>query len=353
MFLLAPWAVETRNVIVIFFDCLVALTEYQWDSAVLEIRRSIHLSIAMAPSFSRSWTQFFPPKPQFTEKDLPNLKDKVYIVTGANTGIGKELARMLYAKNASVYVAARSREKAERAIEDIKRAAPASTGKLIFLHLDLSDLNQVKTAAQNFIAQETKIHVLFNNAGLIGSEPLAKTVQGYEMALGVNCVGTFLFTKLLTPTLVASAKTEPANTVRVVWLSSFGLELNAVKDVGISLDNLDYHVPKPVMERYGISKCGSWALGVEFARRHKTDGIISMPINPGNLNTELARDQPRALKLVAKMVVYPPPLGACTGIYAGLSPEVTLERSGSWSKCLHMPSALCAFVRSFQSTNVC
>lgn len=288
----------------------------------------------MAPSFSSSWTQFFPPKPQFTDKDVSDLQGKVYIVTGSNTGIGKELARMLYAKNARVYIAARSKEKADKAIEDIRRAAPASTGTLNFLYLDLSDLNKVKTAAQSFIAQEEKLHVLFNNAGLMATEPLAKTAQGYEMSLGVNCIGTFLFTKLLTPILVATAKTGSANVVRVVWLSSFGLELFAAEDVGISLDNLDYHIPKPSMERYGISKCGAWALGVEFARRHKADGIVSMPINPGNLTSELARDQPALLKIVAKVLGYPPPMGACTELFAGLSPEVTMEKSGDWGECL-------------------
>ena len=287
----------------------------------------------MAPSFSSSWTQFFPPKPHFTEKHVPDLKGKVYIVTGSNTGIGKELARMLYAKNARVYIAARSKQKAEKAIEDMKKASPTSKGTLKFLHLDLSDLYKVKTAAQSFLAQEKKLHVLFNNAGLMATEPLAKTAQGYEMALGVNCIGTFLFTKLLTPTLVATAKTESANVVRVVWLSSFGLELFAAKDVGISLDNLDYHIPVPSTERYGISKCGAWALGVEFARRHKADGIISMPINPGNLTSELARDQPASLKIAARVLGYPPPMGACTELFAGLSPEVTMEKSGDWSEC--------------------
>lgn len=291
--------------------------------------------MAPSPTLSSVWTQFHPPKPQFTEKDVPNLQGKVYIVSGSNTGVGKEAARMLYAKNAKVYIAARSEEKANKAIDDIKKAAPASTGALVFLHLDLGDLNTVKVAAQNFLAREEKLHVLFNNAGVMVSpaEPPPKTAQGYELALGVNCIGTFLFTKLLTPLLVATAKSEPADTVRVVWLSSFGLELFAAEDVGISLDNLDYHIPKPATERYGISKCGAWALGVEFARRHKADGIVSVPINPGNLTSELARDQTIALKLAAKLLGYPPVLGACTELFAGLSPQVTMEKSGSWGEC--------------------
>ena len=288
----------------------------------------------MAPSLSSFWTSFRPPKPHFTENDVPNLQGKVYIVSGSNTGIGKEVARILYAKNAKVYVAARSAEKANKAIADIKKAAPASTGTLVFLHLDLSDLNHVKEAAQSFLAQESNLHVLFNNAGSTPApvEPPPETAQGYELALGVNCIGTFLFTRLLTPALVATAKAEPTSTVRVVWLSSFALELFAHKDVGISLENLDYQLRKPATERYGISKSGVWALGVEFARRHEADGIVSVPINPGNISSELARDQGAVLQTVARLVGYPPVLGAYTELFAALSPQVTMEKSGGWGE---------------------
>jgi retinol dehydrogenase-12 len=179
-------------------------------------------------SFKSSWTQFFPPKPKYTDKNLPtDLYGKVYMVTGANCGTGKELAQVLYAKNTKVYVVCRSEEKATKAIADIKKATPNLKGELVFLSLDLGDLAKVKVAVQSFLAKETKLHVLFNNAGFMvrPADPPLKTVQGYELALGVNvnCVGTFLLAKLLTPTLIAMARSEPPDTVRVVWLSSFRL----------------------------------------------------------------------------------------------------------------------------------
>lgn len=293
--------------------------------------------MAPGPSFASFWTQFFPPKPTFTEKDVANLKGKVYIVTGSNTGLGKELAQLLYAKNAKVYVAARSEEKARRAIADIENAAPDSTGELVFLHLDLSDLETVKYAARSFLAKEQNLNVLFNNAGVMVSpvEPPLKTKQNYELGLGVNCVGTFLFTKLLTPVLATTAKSEPANTVRVVWLSSFGLEMFAEENVGISTDNLDYHKPANHTERYGQSKVGAWALGVEYGKRHKTEGIVSVPINPGNLRTELARDQGRVMQFVAGLLVYPVINGAYSELFAGFSPEIATDApdwSEKWSK---------------------
>ena len=289
-------------------------------------------------SFKSAWTQFFPPKPRYTDKDIPtDLHGKVYMVTGANSGMGLGLARVLYTRNAKVYVACRSEEKGKQTIAQIKKVVPKSTGELVFLSLDLADLTKVKAAAQSFLAQESELHVLFNNAGvMVGpANPPLKTAQGYELALGVNCVGAFLFAQLLTPTLIATAQKQPANTVRVVWPSSFGLEEYAPEDRGIDLTNLDYHIPKPHVERYGISKAGNWLLGVEYARRHKADGIVSVPINPGNVRTSLARDQTLGLKIVAHAIVYPIINGVYSQLFAAFSPEVTIEKADwttNWSK---------------------
>jgi retinol dehydrogenase-12 len=285
-------------------------------------------------SFASTWTQFFPPNPKFTDEDVPNdLAGKVYIVTGANSGMGKGVAQVLYNKGAKVYVACRSEEKALKTIETLKSAAPKAQGSLAPLHLELSDLEQVKTAAHRFLSQESKLHVLFNNAGvMVGpSNPIQRTKQGHELALGVNCVATFLFTELLTPTLVATAKQEPANTVRVVWLSSFGLQQFAPPERGIDMTNLDYKVPRPHVDRYGISKCGDWLLGVEYGRRHQGDGIVSAPINPGNVRTQLARDQTIGLKIVAHAIVYPIIKGVYTQLFAAFSPDVTPNKV-DWTK---------------------
>ncbi|KAJ8128054.1 hypothetical protein O1611_g5585 [Lasiodiplodia mahajangana] len=285
------------------------------------------------PGFWSFFTHFFPPKPTFREQDVPDLQGKVYIVTGSNTGIGKEVARLLYTKNAKVYVAARSEDKAQQAIKDIKDSTLSSKGSIVFLHLDLSDLLNVKATAEGFLSQEHRLHGLFNNAGVMVSpvEPPLKTSQGYELALGVNCVGTFLFTKLLTPTLVATSEVSLPNTVRIVWLSSYALELSGHEGIGLSTDNLDYQIPVAASERYGLSKSGVWALAVEYGRRYKEDGIISVPVNPGNIVSELTRDQGFAIKLVAKLACYPTVYGAITQLYAAYSPEVAVaDFSKTW-----------------------
>ncbi|EON97868.1 putative short-chain dehydrogenase protein [Phaeoacremonium minimum UCRPA7] len=124
------------------------------------------------------------------------------------SGVGKEVTQILYAKNAKVYLAARSEEKTLEAIESIKATVPNSSGELIYLRLDLADLTTIKASAQEFLEKETKLHVLFNNAGVGYPKQGSKTKQGYELQLGVNCVvapwGRFW---TLTKVLVNASKT--------------------------------------------------------------------------------------------------------------------------------------------------
>ncbi|CAJ2508128.1 Uu.00g093140.m01.CDS01 [Anthostomella pinea] len=276
-------------------------------------------------------SQVFPGTPHFTEKNLPSLTGRVYVVTGANTGVGKQLARILYSKDAKVYIAARSREKALSAIEDIKNAAPESRGELVFLPLDLADLAAVKTSAQEFLGQESKLHVLFNNAGVMIPPGDQTTAQGYESQLGVNNVGTHLFTKLLTPTLIATAKSSTPNSVRVVWVASSAAESPIAPKGGVLMDNLDYHRATNNWSKYAISKAGNYLQGAEFARRHRADGVVSVPLNPGNLDSDLWRHQGFVMgRLIKWFLLQPVVNGAYTELFAGLSPDVTMEKSGEW-----------------------
>ncbi|KAI2623083.1 putative short-chain dehydrogenase [Hypoxylon sp. NC1633] len=284
----------------------------------------------MGGNFSSMYTQMLPPKPRFTEANLPSLHGKVYIVTGSTAGVGKELARMLYSKDSKVYIAARSQDKAKNVIEEIRKAYPSSKGDLVFLKLELSDLTGIKASANEFLAKETKLDILFNNAGAQNPQMEPPTTpQGYEYHLGVNAIGTFAFTKLLTPILVSTAKTE--GTSRVVWVSSQGTELVGDKSVSIDMNNLDYSKKaKSWIEKYGYSKVGNWLHGVEFAKRFKADGVISIPLNPGNLSSDLYRDGSRLFRFMVSLMTYPPINGAYTLLYAGLSPDIGIEKTGSW-----------------------
>ena len=196
-------------------------------------------------------------------------------MTGASGGIGKELCRFLYAKNAKVYAAARSPEKVSRTITEIKSVHPKSSGELIYLHLDLSDLSGIGQSTKEFLSKEQHLNVLWNNAGVMIPPKDSKTEQGYELQLGTNALGPFLFTKLLTPILSSTAKTAPPGTVRVVWLSSSVAEAFAPKG-GVDMKNLDYKAEKSAFHKYAVSKAANTLYSQEFSKRYGDHGIISV-----------------------------------------------------------------------------
>lgn len=254
----------------------------------------------------------------------------MFIVTGANTGVGKVITQILYAKNAKIYLAARSQDKTLEAIKSIKAENPNSSGQMTYLRLDLADLTTIKASAQEFLQKETKLHVLFNNAGVGYPGQGTKTKQGYELQLGVNCVGAFMFTKLLAPVLVSTAKASPPNSVRVVWVSSSAAEGVPPSNL---VDNLDYHKDQSGFNKYCTSKIGNYFHATEFAARHKEDGVISVSINPGNLDSDFWRTQGRIMTWILRhTVLYPPIYGAYTNLFAAFSPDVTMEKTGSFSK---------------------
>jgi retinol dehydrogenase 12 len=241
------------------------------------------------------------------------------------------VAKILYQKNANVYLAARSKEKTFQAIKDIKIAVPENKlGRLSYLHLDLADLTTIKTTVRDFDSKEDKLHILFNNAGVAYPGQGTKTKQGHELQMGVNCVGPFLFTKLLAPTLVSTAKSSSPNSVRVVWVSSSAMQGLSAKDF---MDNLDYYVDKPAYFKYFASKLGNYFHATEFADRYKKDGVLSIAINPGNLESDLLRTAgPLLIWILRRTVLYPTVYGAYTEIYAAFSPSITMEESGCFSK---------------------
>lgn len=106
------------------------------------------------------WSQFFPGRPTFTEDNVGPQDGKVFLVTGATSGIGYELVKILYGKNAKVYLAGRASDQAKQAIEEIRASHPAFNGSVHFLHLELDDLASMKSSVKDFQAKESKLHVL-------------------------------------------------------------------------------------------------------------------------------------------------------------------------------------------------
>jgi retinol dehydrogenase-12 len=318
---------------------------------------------------------FFITKPTLTEKTLPDqsgkvsvssrvrtplvhydadIIDKIFIVTGGYAGCGWELTKILYQHNATIHVAGRSADKAADAISEIRKLLPDSKGKMVFLKLDLADLSTIKASADEFLSKETKLDVLWNNAGVMWPPRGSKSTQvstqphqsrpwrfsrltsglpqGFELQMATNCLGPFLFTELLYPILAFTAKTAPSNSVRICWAASLSVDLAAPKG-GISLDSTGAFLPNWTANQqynYACSKAGNYFYANEFPIHHPdSPGIVSVCFNPGNLNTELQRHVTYPGKsLINKMITHPPVFGGYTELWAGLAPELTTADNG-------------------------
>jgi retinol dehydrogenase 12 len=114
----------------------------------------------------------------------------------------------------------------------------------------------------------------------------------------------------------------------------------AEKNVGATPEMMQKETlaKKSGSERYWYSKVGNWAHGVEYALRQQANGVISVPLNPGNLQSELYRDQGFFMRFFVKILMYPPVNGAYTELFGGLSPDITLSNTGCWGK--HFPPFL-------------
>ncbi|KAG9238827.1 hypothetical protein BJ875DRAFT_450085 [Amylocarpus encephaloides] len=285
-------------------------------------------------SFSNLRDQWFPPTPAFLEGNVPSQAGKVLMVTGGNSGVGFELCKMLYGKGAVIYMACRSKERAERAIRTIKDTFPdeKTPSQLKFLEIDLNDLKSVKTAAATFARQEAKLDILWNNAGTGANNitPGTRTKQDFEAMIGMHCIATLLFTQLLVPQLRAAAtsSSSPGST-RVIWTASFMIEIgtpeNGIDFSLLSKGTLDGN------RNYSVSKLGSWLLSREFARLHGAEGIVSVAQNPGNLKTDVYDGTPWYMMFFVNWVLHDAKYGAYTELFAGLSPDLGLgEGNGKY-----------------------
>jgi NAD(P)-dependent dehydrogenase (short-subunit alcohol dehydrogenase family) len=304
---------------------------YQVSSTIFFHLATSKISIVFQDTIMRAtFTQLFPQKPTYTEESIPSLKGKVFFVTGGTSGVGLALVDMLYAKGGTVYLPCRSTTKAARPIKAIQAAHPESTGDLQTLDLDLNDLDSVAACASTFLARESRLDVLWNNAGIsyVPSDEL--TAQGYEPHMGINCLGPFLLTKLLLPVLKQTASISPGPSTRVIFIASAMVDMAAPLG-GVPLSELlPGNQSVDPSRNYAISKTGNWFLASEFDRRTRADGILFIAQNPGNLVTNIWDRVPWIIKAPVKILLHPPKRGAYSELWAGLSPEIKLEDGGRY-----------------------
>jgi protochlorophyllide reductase len=211
--------------------------------------------------------------PRWTTADIPDLTGRTALVTGANAGLGLEIARGLSGAGARVLLACRNLEKAEAAAADIAGPGPVEVRKL-----DLASLASVRALATEVLAGEDRLDLLVNNAGLMATDE-STTEDGFEMQIGVNHLGHFVLTAELLPLLLAT----PGS--RVGSMSSFGHRPGRL------------HVDDLMFERrryqrwlaYFQSKLANLLFTAELQRRLAEAGAstIAVAAHPGASRTDL------------------------------------------------------------------
>ncbi len=190
----------------------------------------------------------------WTFDDIPTQAGRTAIVTGANSGIGRETARMLVRKGADVVLACRDRARGQAAVDQILAEKPAGSAELGTL--DLSDLDSVATFAAGFARTHQRLDLLVNNAGVM-VPPLGRTAQGFELQFGTNHLGHFALTGRLLPLLL---RTPGA---RAVVVSSI------VHNFGrIDFDDLNWERrPYNAWGAYSQSKLANLLFALHLGRR--------------------------------------------------------------------------------------
>ncbi|XP_037075975.1 retinol dehydrogenase 11-like [Pollicipes pollicipes] len=252
------------------------------------------------------------------------LEGKTVVITGANTGIGKEAARDLYGRGARVIMAVRTVSRGEAAREEIEAAAETGAGQLEVRQLDLESLESVRRCAEELNAAVEKIDLLILNAGKMAC-PRSETKDGFESQLGTNHLGHFLLTHLLLDKVKAAAPS------RIIVLSSLFHKMGSMHFDDLQLKN-NYGPWKA----YNQSKLANVLFASELARRLKDSGVTTYAVHPGWVRTELARHLSvwtKAVQAPVQFLAKSPLQGVQTTLYCALEPTLSAESGQYYADC--------------------
>lgn len=241
-----------------------------------------------------------------------DLRDRVFLITGANTGIGRATADALAARGATLYVACRSADKAFAVATEI--GAAHADARIEPLVVDLGDLDSVHACAAAFLATGAPLHGLINNAGLSGSRGL--TASGFELAFGTNHIGPFLLTALLLDRLRESAPARIVNVASAAHLGAPGIDFDAVRRPTRS---------RTGFSEYGVSKLANVLHAQELARRLDGTGVTTYALHPGVIASDIWRRVPWPIRPLIKLRMRSPQEGALTSLHCATSPDAARE----------------------------
>lgn len=223
----------------------------------------------------------------WTEHDVPSQEGRVAVVTGANTGLGFDTAKVLADRGATVVLAVRDVEKGKQAAAKFRAGADVTVQEL-----DLASLDSVRAAAAGLHDRLPKIDLLINNAGVM-YPPRQTTRDGFELQFGTNHLGHFAFTGLLLDLLL------PVADSRVVTVASIAHRIRA----SIHFDDLQWEKSYDRVAAYGQAKLANLMFSYELQRRLASHGTTAaIAAHPGVARTELMRNSPAIARALFPVV---------------------------------------------------
>lgn len=236
------------------------------------------------------------------------MKEKIVMITGANSGIGKATAIALAKMDATIVMVCRNLDTGQKVQKEIKRLT--ENDNIDLFQSDLASQAEIRRLVDQFKKKYTKLDVLINNAGIVRSKRI-ESIEGFEMNFAVNYVAPFLLTNLLLDLLIKSAPS------RIINVSS-EVHRNAKLDFDDLQSNKDYGAFKT----YGKSKLALLLFTYELSRRLEGKRVTVNAVHPGVVKTNLGRDQSYFAQLFTKLFFKSPEKGAQTSVYLASSPEV-------------------------------
>ncbi|XP_061400893.1 retinol dehydrogenase 13-like [Musca vetustissima] len=242
------------------------------------------------------------------------IDGKVVLITGCNTGIGKETALELAKRGGHIYMACRNYQKCEEArLEIIEQSGNSNVFNRT---LDLSSLQSVRDFVEKFNEEVQRLDILINNAGIM-STPLGYTIDGYEQQLAVNHLAPFLLTNLLLDKLKASAPS------RIVVVASVAHRMGKIKR-----KDLNSKKSYDKFDAYSQSKLANVLFTRHMAKRLHGTGVTINCLHPGSIQTDIARHDPvvkGAFSMFGNVILRTPKGGAQTTIFAAIDPDIEGE----------------------------
>jgi len=256
------------------------------------------------------------------------LSGRTFLVTGANTGIGRATAADLARRGGRVFVACRSAEKGRAAAAQI--TAATGNDAVLFLPLDLADLASVRSCAAEFLARGEPLHVLINNAGVGGARGITK--DGFELGFGINHLGHFALTMALLDRLADSAPARVVTVASDAHYRAKGIDFDAVRRPTATRTGL---------REYAVSKLSNVLFSAELARRTAGRGITAYALHPGVVASDIWRRVPWPIRPLMTRRMLSTEQGAATSLYCATAPELATVTGRFYDNCRERePSAV-------------